>query len=142
MIASDPIVDDAFADATFCEQCGRENCEGHDDPQPAKAKAFTLAELARHQFPARLPILERDGCAILRAGHIGQLNALRGVGKTFVLQTMALIAASKARALGLSSVEPCRVLHIDGEMGSEELQDRYADLRHKLSIPGDLRSQS
>ena len=29
------------------------------------------------------------------------------------------------------------MLHVDGEMGSEELQDRYADLRHKLSIPGD-----
>ena len=138
MIASDPIVDDAFADATFCEQCGRENCEGHNDLQPAKAIAFTLAELARHQFPARLPILERDGCAILRAGHLGQINALRGVGKTWFLQTIALIASSNTRALGLSSVTPCRGLHIDGEMGSEELQDRYADLRQKLSITGDL----
>lgn len=139
-IATDPIVDD-FDDATFCERCGRENCEGHDaepPPEPHKAIAFTLAELARHRFPPRLPILERDGCAILRAGHLAQVNAARGVGKTWLLQTLALVAASNARALGLAAADPCRVLHIDGEMGAEELQDRYADLRHRLSIVGDL----
>jgi hypothetical protein len=38
MITTDPIIDnDAFEDATFCDQCGRENCEGHIPPDDVSA---------------------------------------------------------------------------------------------------------
>jgi putative DNA primase/helicase len=72
---------------------------------------------------------------VLREGHLGQVYAQRGIGKTWLLQTLALVSASGGEALGFSSPEPCRVLYVDGEMASEEVQDRFALLGDRLRLP-------
>ena len=96
--------------------------------------AFTLDALSRHTFPLRRPLLLRDETVLFREGHLGQLYAERGIGKTWLAQTMALVAATGAHALGFHALEPCRALYIDGEMASEELQDRFAGLATRLHL--------
>jgi hypothetical protein len=105
-------------------------------PRPAAPvlRAFTLPELERHVFEHRRPLLLREDTVVLREGHLGEIYGLRGIGKTWFTQTLALIAAAEGSALGFRAEEPVRVLHIDGEMAGEELRDRYADLRRQLGI--------
>lgn len=90
--------------------------------------ALTAVELLTHQFPARPALLCRDTTAVFRSGHIGEVYAVRGVGKTWFLQTIALVAATGCEVLGFRAPEPCRVLFVDGEMSAEELQDRLRRL--------------
>ena len=97
-------------------------------------RAFRASELVSHRFPVRRPLLLREGTAILREGHIGQIYAMRGVGKTWLLMTLAIVASSKAEALGISSPEPSRVLYIDGEMDGAELQVRFNQLYSMLNV--------
>ena len=96
---------------------------------------FTVEQLAGHVFPERPALLERDGTVVFRAGHLGQVYAERGIGKTWFLQTMALIAATGKAALGFRAPRPCRVLEVDGEMAGEELQERDAVIRDRLELP-------
>lgn len=99
-------------------------------------RAFTLPELKRHTFEYRRPLLRRGDAVILREGHIGEVYAIRGTGKTWFVQTLALMASSGGAALGFHCDEPVRVLQIDGEMAGDELRDRYADLEDKLKLKG------
>jgi hypothetical protein len=98
-------------------------------------KGYTLAELAGHVFPERKVVFEREGTAVFRAGHLGEVYALRGIGKTWFTQTLALVAATGGSALGFSSPEPYNVAYIDGEMASREIQDRFAQLSRALEVP-------
>ena len=50
---------------------------------------------------------------------------MRGYGKTWLLNTLALVAAAGSDALGFRAPQPCRVLNVDGEIASHELQERY-----------------
>ncbi len=95
---------------------------------------YTLVELALLTFPERKPVLLRGDTVIFRAGHIGQIYAERGVGKTWFAQTLGLVAATGCTALGFSAPSPCRVLYIDGEMGSEEIQQRFLALENRLGV--------
>jgi putative DNA primase/helicase len=97
--------------------------------------ALSLAELATHQFPARRPLLYRGDSVVFREGHIGQIYAERGFGKSWLMQTIALVAAYGIDALGFHNPTPCRVLQVDGEMASEELQERSANLCRMLNVP-------
>jgi putative DNA primase/helicase len=106
-----------------------------EDLKPRRLIGLTLAELGRHVFPDRRPIFLRGDTVVFRAGHLGQVYAERGFGKTWFLQTLALIAASGGSALGFSSPEPIRVLNIDGEMASREIQERTDLLVQRLEIP-------
>ena len=90
--------------------------------------AFTLDELLAARFQPRQPLLCRDGVAVFREGHLGEVYASRGVGKTWFLQTLALVATTGVEALGFSAARPCRGLYVDGEMGSEEAQERFRKL--------------
>jgi hypothetical protein len=101
--------------------------------QPA-LRTFTLPELEAHTFEHRAVILERNGTPVLREGHLAEMYGARGLGKTWLRQTLALVAATGGDALGFRSPEPMNVLDIDGEMDSEELQHRYVDLRQKLGF--------
>jgi putative DNA primase/helicase len=74
---------------------------------------------------------------VFREGHIGQVYAERGFGKTWFLQSLALAASAGAEALGFQTPDPVRVLYVDGEMASEEIKDRFALLSERLSIPQD-----
>jgi AAA domain len=57
------------------------------------------------------------------------------LGKTWFLETIALVAAAGTDALGFHAPEPCRVLYVDGEMASEEIKDRLTLLYDRLTIP-------
>ncbi|HXG90185.1 MAG TPA: AAA family ATPase [Vicinamibacterales bacterium] len=100
---------------------------------PSPLVGFTLADLVAHRFPTRRAILTRADTPVLRAGHLGQIYAERGIGKTWFMQTLALVAATGTTAMGFSA-SPCRVLYIDGEMASEELQDRFIEICQHMGI--------
>jgi putative DNA primase/helicase len=96
---------------------------------------LSLERLAGHAFPDRKALLTRDDTAVLCAGHIGQIYAERGFGKSWFIQTLALTAAAGSEALGFRAPEPCRVALFDGEMASLELKDRFSLLCDRLNIP-------
>ncbi len=90
--------------------------------QPGAALiGLTLEALGRHRFPDRKVLLTRDDTPVFREGHIGQIYAERGFGKTWTMQTLALIAAVGGQALGFRAPQPCRVSYVDGEMASQEI---------------------
>src|SRR5262245_36224508 len=99
------------------------------------AIAFTLQELAHYGFAARRALLIRGDTAVLREGHLGEVFGMRGVGKTWFMLTLALIAASGMSALCFSVPQACRVLIIDGEMASDELKGHLLSLAEWLGIP-------
>lgn len=98
------------------------------------ALALTMTQLEGFEFAPRRPILMRAGQAILREGHIAQISAIRGTGKTRMARTIAMLAATGTDAMGFSAPESCRALIIDGEMASEELQAMDAELRQSLNV--------
>jgi hypothetical protein len=72
---------------------------------------------------------------VLREGQIWQVHADRGVGKSQFVAALALVAAVPGlEVLGFHSIEPSRVLVIDGEMPGEELQDRSVRLCDLLRV--------
>lgn len=89
------------------------------------ATTYTLDELQAHRFPPPRPILMRGDTPILCAGHLGELFAERGIGKTWLLQSLGLVAATAGSVLGFSAPQACRVLYIDGEMSASDLQERF-----------------
>jgi hypothetical protein len=102
---------------------------------PPALVALTLDQLTTHTFPDRKPLLVRGDTVVFREGHLGEAYAERGFGKTWFLKTLALIAATGGEALGFRAPNPCRVLDIDGEMASPEIQERYAALGERLGLP-------
>ena len=95
---------------------------------------LTLDELSTHTFPERKALLRRGDSAVFCSGYLGEVYAERGKGKTWFLQTLALVAASGCSALGFRAPESCRVLYIDGEMAATEIQERFALLRERLHV--------
>jgi len=99
--------------------------------QTAPLRAFTAAELQRHTFEYRRPLLFRGESAILREGHLSEIYAVRGIGKTWFAHTLAHIVANPiVSALGFRSEEAARVLVVDGEMAGPELQQRNHEIAH------------
>ncbi|MEO8681638.1 MAG: AAA family ATPase [Vicinamibacterales bacterium] len=99
---------------------------------------YALPALLGHAFPKRRALLTRGGAAILREAQLGQIYAIRGVGKTWLAQTLALVAATGVEALGFGTPSPCQVLYVDGEMDALEIQERFDKLRIHLSKHADL----
>lgn len=123
-------------DHVGCAECGLEGCEDHipDATDRHRLLSFTLADLQRHRFPARRTLLRRAGSPLLRQGDLAQVIASRGDGKTWFVQTLSVIAATGGAAMGFEAPHPCRVLHIDGEMASEELQERFAKVCSDMQV--------
>ena len=92
-----------------------------------RLRAFTMGELRAHQFPDRRPLLCRQGTPVLREGDIAEIHAVRGLGKTWVACTLGIVVATGTDALGFSAPSPSRVLIIDGEMASRDLQERICE---------------
>jgi AAA domain len=103
-------------------------------PDVHRLRAFTMRELAAHRFADRRTLLSRAGTPILRAGHLAQVFAPRGTGKSWYLRTLALIAATGTDGLGFSAPDPCRVLEIDGEMDGREIQERDRVLGDAINV--------
>lgn len=106
-------------------------------PTAVPLRGFDVAGLILHAFPERTPRLYRGDMAVFRAGDIGQIYAERGIGKTWLLHTLAFVAAFGVEALGFRNPDPCRVLIVDGEMSSQELQERTAFLCRIFNISSD-----
>jgi hypothetical protein len=106
-----------------------------EDLPVERLRGFTLQDLAQHDFPERRPVLVRSDVAVFREGHLGQVYAERGFGKTWFLLTLALIIASGSRALGFTAPEPRRVLFVDGEMAGRDIQERMLLLCRLLQVP-------
>jgi hypothetical protein len=102
--------------------------------RPRGLVGLTLHDLSHAVFPTRTPILIRGEIPILCAGHLAQVYAERGIGKTWFALTLGLIAANGGAALGFSAPAPCRVLDVDGEMASLEIQERAATLCDRLRV--------
>jgi putative DNA primase/helicase len=134
-------------DPTACAICGRDACEEHVPLGPEHAEAasetpstlvaFTFDALRAHVFPVRRTLLLRGDSPIVRDGSLGQVCAPRGVGKTWLLQTLALVAATAGDALGFRAPERSQVLYVDGEMASDEIKDRFGLLGDRLNIRPD-----
>ncbi|HVL66532.1 MAG TPA: DnaB-like helicase N-terminal domain-containing protein [Vicinamibacterales bacterium] len=101
----------------------------------AQLRALRLSELDCYQFRRRQTLLTRAGTPIIRAGNLVQISALRGLGKTWLIQTINLVAATGGAALGFAAPRPIRVVQVDGEMAGEEIQERYQQLRATLGVP-------
>jgi putative DNA primase/helicase len=102
------------------------------------AVAYTVGDLCRLTFPARRTILMRDGQVVLREGHLWEIHAERGLGKTWLSTTLGLVAASGTEALGFSAPHASRVAHIEGEMAGEDNQSRIRLLCDHLHVNPDL----
>jgi putative DNA primase/helicase len=98
-------------------------------------KGFTFGDLKEVQFPERATLLARGDTPVLRAGQLAELFAVRGVGKTWLTRTLAIVMASGGDALGFSAPWPARVLYIDGEMASGDIQARDRLLVRVLDLP-------
>lgn len=96
--------------------------------------AYSLDELLRRRFEARGAILCRGEVPIFCLGHLGQLHAPRGLGKTWLVLTWALVVSSAAEALGFRAPVARRVLVIDGEMSAEEIQSRLRRLCDVMGV--------
>ena len=107
----------------------------HPKNTPHALRGFTLAELLHTTFPPRRGLLYRGDVPVIREGNLAQLHVPRGVGKTWFSETLATVAATGIPALGFSAPTPCHVLYVDGEMASEEIQERFALLAGQLGAP-------
>lgn len=103
-----------------------------------KLSGFSLEEILHHEFAKRRTLLARGEHAVLRAGNIAQVYAYRGFGKTWLFETLALVAAYPVEALGLNAPESSTVLYVDGEMASEDVKDRFRLLCDMLKVPRQL----
>ena len=131
---------DAFGahDPTACAVCGLESCEDPThrptDTTSRPLIAFTAAQLQHHVFPERQAIFWRGDAVLLRAGHVAQVHAERGMGKSLLLASLAVAAATGRGVLGFTAPEPLRVLLVDGEMDSREIQQRTTLLCDLLEV--------
>ena len=98
---------------------------------------FTFGDLKTVEFPYRPTLLANGETPILRSGQLAQVFAERGVGKTWFTRTLALVMASGGKALGFHAPFPSRVLYLDGEMASEDIQKRDRLLAEVLNLPCD-----
>jgi hypothetical protein len=108
-------------------------------PPTPTITAFAGDVLPTCSFPLREPLLHRQtsngDVVVLRAGHIAQVHALRGIGKTWLLMLFALMFSTGGTALGFIVKKRRRVLYIDGEMASEDIRERFQKLSDLTTLP-------
>lgn len=80
----------------------------------------SLSDLLQADIPPRKALL----APWLTERHLSMLYAPTGAGKTFVSLAMALAVAGGGTFLHWDAPSPRRVLFVDGEMDTRELQDR------------------
>jgi hypothetical protein len=104
-------------------------------PIAQTVRGFTAVELQCHTFEYRRPLLWRGDKPLLREGHLAEIYAVRGVGKTWLAMLLGYIAANPGtEALGFRSEEAANVLIVDGEMASPEVQERSRTTAQILGV--------
>lgn len=74
----------------------------------------------------------------LREKDLGMIYAERGLGKTWFALSIAYAIASGDKVLNFESIEPRRVLYVDGEMPASTIKDRLA----KISLFSNVKIQN
>jgi hypothetical protein len=92
--------------------------------QAANLKTTTLADLLDRQFPPRAVLI----APWLRSAESCLLWAPTGVGKSLLVNTLALAVAGGGSVAGWKAERPRKVVLIDGEMHIEDLRERLAML--------------
>ncbi|GAN78616.1 AAA domain-containing protein [Acidocella aminolytica 101 = DSM 11237] len=88
--------------------------------QADNLRMTTLASLLDREFPPREVLVS----PWLRSGESVLLWAPTGVGKTMLVNTLALAVAGGGKVAGWEADKPRKVLLVDGEMHIEDLKDR------------------
>ncbi len=91
---------------------------------PSLLRTTTLAALLARQFPPRAVLI----APWLRSAESCLLWAPTGVGKSLLVNTLALAVAGGGSVAGWTAAAPRRVLLIDGEMHLEDLRERLGML--------------
>lgn len=99
-----------------------------------RAIAFSGPQLVAHRFPARRTVFARHGTPVIQAGHIVELFAPRGIGKSLMLLSLGVAAATGRSVLGFDAAGPMNVTIIDGEMASDDNQQRLVEVCRMLGV--------
>ncbi|NNM56401.1 AAA family ATPase [Acidocella sp.] len=91
----------------------------------ARLQTTTLGALLDRQFPPRAVLLS----PWLRSAESALLWAPTGVGKTMLVNTLALAVAGGGKVAGWEAETPRKVLLVDGEMHIEDLKERLEMLK-------------
>jgi hypothetical protein len=102
--------------------------------EDAGIRALSLGTLVTMKIPPRPTLMAFGQTPVIRAGQLGQVFAERGLGKTWFDLTLALLMACGTAAMDYHAPTSSRVLYVDGEMATEDLQDRVNDLVGYLGI--------
>ena len=106
--------------------------EDEQPPEPQRYKALELTEFLSLKVPPRVWLAE----GLLQDRALAMVHAARGVGKTHFVLGLAFNLARGARFLRYNVPEPVGVLLVDGEMATQDLQDRIVDLaEHEETLP-------
>ncbi|MDH3738445.1 MAG: AAA family ATPase, partial [Alphaproteobacteria bacterium] len=97
-----------------------------DTTEPARRhlRALNIDAFLRLEIPPREMVL----APIIPSQGLVMLYAQRGVGKTYLGLNIAYAVATGGEFLRWSAPEPRRVLYIDGEMPSADIQRRIAEV--------------
>jgi putative DNA primase/helicase len=107
-----------------------------------RLKPIDITDLLAMTFPPRAMVL----APIIPEKGLVMIYASRGIGKTHVALGISYAVATGGKFLRWEAPKPRRVLHVDGEMPAQALQDRWSwiagaskDAQGMLQIiPGDL----
>lgn len=95
-----------------------------------RLRAFTACELLNESFPEREDVIE----PWLRTEETAVIWAASGVGKTFLSLSIALAVAGGGSVGPWTAPKARRVLLVDGEMHSADLQDRIRFLLNSGAV--------
>ncbi|MGN6422941.1 MAG: AAA family ATPase [Asticcacaulis sp.] len=102
----------------------------YENPQaPQRLQYVSLGSLKAKQFPKRDFLLS----PWLREQESVMLWAAPGVGKTMFSMTLALAIAGGGAVLGWTAPAPRKVILVDGEMASDDIQARLVTLQDTVS---------
>ncbi len=95
-------------------------------------KVMTATDFLRQELPQLEflvhPLIPKNGLSLMYAE--------RGAGKTFMAMAIACAAAGGFDFLNFKVEKPCKVLYIDGEMDSSEMQERLRSLSAGFASEG------
>jgi hypothetical protein len=86
--------------------------------------SFGADEFLEEELEPRDPLIQADGANLLYRKSINEIVAFRGIGKSLYKDQLIKIATQGGRWLRYSSPGGYRVLLVDGELPTEQLQER------------------
>lgn len=117
--------------------CLKDEPKKEDTPTKPRARSISGPALRTAKFPELPAILTKLHTPVLRLKKMLQVVGYRGLGKSWLMQTWALLvqAGSGYDAMGFTAPASRRTLYIDGEMSAQDIQARFVLLSDALKIP-------